>query len=160
MRFHHELSYDAPADRVHEMLADPAFREQVCRAQHATDCSVSITPNGSGMSVTVDQKRPSDGIPGFARKIVGDQIQVVQREDWSDTTGAVLTVTIPGKPGQLNGTVTVTGNGTGTVETIEGELEVHIPLMGAKLEKLIADLLGEALTAEQEVGRSWLAGQR
>ena len=160
MRFRHEQSYDAPADRVHEMLADPAFRNRVCAAQEATSCTVSIEPNGAGMSVTVDQRRPSDGIPGFARKIVGDEIRIVQREDWSDQTKAVLTVTIPGKPGELNGTVTVVGDGDRTVETIDGDLRVNIPVLGAKLEQLIAELLGEALDVEQEIGRSWLAGER
>jgi hypothetical protein len=39
-----------------------------------------------------------------------------------------------------------------TVETVEGDLAVRVPLLGAKLEKLIAELLVEALEAEQEVG--------
>ncbi|HET9860632.1 MAG TPA: DUF2505 domain-containing protein [Nocardioidaceae bacterium] len=160
MQFRHEQSYDAPADRVHEMLADPDFRKRVCAAQKATACTVSIEPDGAGMSVTVDQKRPSDGIPGFARKIVGDEIRIVQREDWSDQNKAVLTVTIPGKPGELNGTITVVGDGNRTVETIDGDLRVSIPVLGAKLEQLIAELLGEALDVEQEIGRSWLAGER
>ena len=120
MQFRHEQSYDAPADRVHEMLADPDFRKWVCAAQKATACTVSIDPDAAGMSVTVDQKRPSDGIPGFARKIVGDEIRIVQREDWSDQNKAVLTVTIPGKPGELNGTITVVRDGNRTVETIDG----------------------------------------
>ncbi|HJR37221.1 MAG TPA: DUF2505 domain-containing protein, partial [Nocardioidaceae bacterium] len=70
------------------------------------------------------------------------------------------TVTIPGKPGELNGTVTVVGDGNRTVETIDGDLRVNIPVLGAKLEQLIAELLGEALDVEQEIGRSWLAGER
>ena len=53
MQFRHEQSYDAPADRVHEMLADPDFRKRVCAAQKATACTVSIEPDGAGMSVTV-----------------------------------------------------------------------------------------------------------
>jgi hypothetical protein len=32
MRFRHELSYDAPPERVFAMLADPEFRKASCEA--------------------------------------------------------------------------------------------------------------------------------
>ncbi|HSE69734.1 MAG TPA: DUF2505 domain-containing protein [Nocardioidaceae bacterium] len=160
MRIHHELKYDATPDEVHAMLADPAFRERVCEAQHVNSSDVTITPKGDGMTVVVDQKRPTDGIPGFALKFVGDQIHILQKEEWSSTEQAALDVSIPGKPGHLKGTVRLAGDGAATVQTVEGELKVHIPLVGGKLEKLIADLLASALRAEQRVGTAWLAGDR
>ena len=142
------------------MLADPAFRETVCQAQKVSSCTVSIKPSGGYISVVIDQKRPSESIPNFARKIVGDEIQLVQSEDWSDSANAALKVVIPGKPGQLNGTITVAGNESGAIQTIEGDLVVSIPLLGGKLEKLIAGLLADALRVEQKVARVWLAGDR
>lgn len=157
MRFEHQLRYDAPPAAVHAMLAEQSFREQVCAAQHVTECSVAIAGAGDGMTVTVDQKRPSEGIPGFARKFVGDQIHIVQKEQWSSPTDAALDVAIPGKPGHLQGTVTLRADGDGTVETVSGDLKVNIPVVGGKIEKLVADLLGDALEAEQRVGSSWLA---
>jgi uncharacterized protein YndB with AHSA1/START domain len=160
MRFSHQLRYDAPPDTVHAMLADPEFREKVCAAQHATTSTVEIRPDGDGMSVQVDQRRPSDGLPGFARKIVGDDIQILQKEDWSGSTHAVLAVTIPGKPGELEGTIRLAGDGIASTQTIEGDLKVGVPLIGAKLEALIADLLTQALRAEERVGRAWLGGER
>jgi uncharacterized protein YndB with AHSA1/START domain len=161
MRFHHEQWYDAPPERVYAMLTDPAFRERVCRVQQARDCTVSVVAAaGAGLTVTIDQTRPSEGIPGFARKIVGDEIQVVQHESWSGSTHAVLAVTIPGRPGELNGTVTLAASGTGTVQTVDGELKVSVPLLGAKLEELVSGLLAEALGTEQQTGRGWLAGER
>jgi hypothetical protein len=152
VRFHHEIRYAAPLADVFAMLADPAFRERVCRAQLAHDTDVRIDRDGARMVVVVDQRRPSDGIPGFARSIVGDEIRIVQREEWSDQEHADLSVTIPGKPGALVGSVRLAEAGGTTVETVEGDLAVRVPLLGAKLEKLIAELLVEALEAEQEVG--------
>ncbi|HET8716212.1 MAG TPA: DUF2505 domain-containing protein [Nocardioidaceae bacterium] len=152
MRFRHEIRYAAPLEDVSAMLADRAFREQVCRAQLAHDTDVRIDRDGASMVVVVDQRRPSDGIPGFARSIVGDEIRIVQREQWTDQQHADLSVTIPGKPGALVGSVRLAETGGTTVETVEGDLAVRVPLLGTKLEKLIADLLVEALEAEQEVG--------
>ena len=39
-------------------------------------------------------------------------------------------------------------------------MKVSLPLVGGKLEQLIADVLGSALRNEQRVGRAWLAGDR
>ncbi|MGZ4427634.1 MAG: DUF2505 domain-containing protein [Nocardioidaceae bacterium] len=158
MRFSHTLTYDATPEQVHAMLADPAFRERVCAAMRTVRHEVSVTPDGAGMRVVVDQTQPAHGIPQFAKKFVGEEIQIVQTESWSDPAGADLEVAIPGKPGHLKGTVRLTGNGSSTTESVAGEIKVHIPLIGGKLEALIGNLLDAALRTEEKVGRAWLNG--
>lgn len=157
MRFHHRLHYDAPPEAVHAMLADPRFREQVCDAQHMIERTVSVAEYPQSMTVRVDQVRPADGIPSFAKRIVGDRIHITQNEEWSGPTHATLDVGIPGKPGHLKGSITLESEGEGTVETVEGDLKVHVPLVGAKLEALVAEVFEHALQAEQRVGTAWLA---
>jgi hypothetical protein len=160
MRFEHELRYDATPEQVFAMLSEAAFRERVCEAQHATEATATIDGVDDTMTVHVDQKRPSQGIPSFAQKFVGDTIHIAQHEEWSGPTEAALEVSIPGKPGHLTGTVRLRPEGGSTVETVAGELKVAIPMVGAKLEKLIAGMLTEALQAEERVGKAWLAGER
>jgi hypothetical protein len=157
MKFEHTLRYDASPAEVFAMLGDPGFREQVCEAQHVSECTVEIDGVDDTMTVKVDQRRPSDGIPSFAKKFVGDTIHILQEEEWSGPRDAALEVSIPGKPGHLKGTISLRPDGDGTVETVAGELRVHIPVVGGKIEKLIAELLEHALEAEQRVGKSWLA---
>ena len=157
-RLTHELTYDASLVEVGEMLLDPAFREQVCAAQGATRSDVTVGPDGGGMKVVVDQVQPADGIPGFARKFVGDEINLVQTERWSDLENGRVGVEIPGRPGQMSGTISLREEGGTTVETVAMEIRVSIPLVGGKIEALIAELLGKALRAENAVGRSYLGG--
>ncbi|HSE08715.1 MAG TPA: DUF2505 domain-containing protein [Nocardioidaceae bacterium] len=157
MKFEKTLRYDASPAEVFAMLGERAFREQVCEAQHVTGCTVEIDGTDETMSVSVDQHRPSEGIPSFAKKFVGDSIHIAQREDWTSPTDAKLDVTIPGKPGHMKGTVTLRPDGDGTVETVSGELKVSIPIVGAKIEKLIIELFEHALDAEQRTGKAWLA---
>jgi len=153
------MKYDAPPAQVHEMLADPAFRKEACEAAGDLRYDVSITPEGAGMRVVVDQTQSARGIPSFATKFVGDEIRIVQTEDWSDDRSASLHLAIPGKPGRFTGTISLEDDGSGgTVETVAGELTVNIPLVGGKLEALIVDLLTAALRSEERVGRSYLAG--
>ncbi len=160
MRFSHRMRYDAPPADVHAMLADPTFREKVAEAGGAFEQNVRIEPHGAGMTVVVDQKQHDHNIPSFAKKVVGDTIHIVQREQWSDDTYASLDVSIPGKPGHMKGTIELADDGDGTVERVEAEIKVHIPLLAGKLEKLIANLLEAALTSEQRVGEKWLGGER
>lgn len=157
MKFSHEIRYAAPAADVYAMLADQAFREQVCSSGGALRSSTSINGAGNGMAVEIDQTMPAAGIPSFATKFVGNEIQVVQKETWTSPTHADLEVTIPGKPGHLRGSITLAENGGETVESVTGDIKVSIPLVGGKLEALIGDLLSSALRNEQRVGRSWLA---
>jgi hypothetical protein len=156
-RFSHDLTYEAPQDAVDAMLMDPAFRERVCDAQGAIRKSVSITEKSDGVRVVVDQVQTAEGIPGFARKFVGDEINLVQAETWTDAENAEVEVVIPGKPGEMTGTIHLAESGGVTTERLEMTIQVNIPLVGGKIEKLIADLLRKALLAENAVGRDYLS---
>lgn len=160
MEFSHELSYDADLEAVAAMLADPAFREKVCAELHVLRHEVSVDGTGAGMAVVIDQTQRAKGIPGFAKKFVGEEIRIVQRETWHDATSADLRIEVPGKPGTMGGRITLTGDGMRTVERVTGEVQVKVPLLGGKLEGLVGDLLASAYDAEQRVGRAWLAGDR
>ena len=154
----HVLRYDgATVDQVHAMLADQTFREKVCAAQHVLRQTVTITPRGEGMSVKVDQFQAAEGLPSFATRIVGNEINIVQEEEWSSPTAADLSVTIPGKPGDMRGTITLADNAGGVDETVEVTIKVNIPLVGGKVENLISGLLLKALKSENRTGKEWLA---
>lgn len=157
MRFRHELRYDAAPEQVYAMLGEPRFREKVCEALHAHDWDVSVDVEDTSMTVAVDHKRPSEGVPAFARKLVGEEIHIAQRETWSGPASARLEVLIPHRPGQFTGTIALAADGPGTVETIDGDVKVSVPLVGGRLEALIGQLLEAALRREQRVGHAWLA---
>lgn len=153
-----EMAYDAPVEAVAAMLADETFREDVCRFQGVTQVTATVVVTGDTKTVKVDQMQPTAGVPSFAKKIVGDETNIVQEETWSSPTRADITVTIPGKPGDMTGTITLTPTDTGgTLERVELTIKVKIPIVAGKLESLIGDLLLKALKAEYKVGRDYLS---
>lgn len=157
-KIHEELRYDgATLEQVHAMLADPAFREQVCDFQGVLRHTVTIDAAGAGMSVSIDQVQAAKGIPAFATKFVGEEINIVQTEDWTSPEKGNIHVAIPGKPGEMSGTALLTEDPEGTTETVNLSVKVNIPLVGGKIEGLVADLLSKALRAEHRVGVEWLA---
>jgi hypothetical protein len=153
----HDLTYDAPAERVTAMLADQAFREEVCDFIGAVRHTVVIERVGEGVHVTVDQWLRTSGVPSFATKFVGDETNIVQREIWSTPLLGDISVTIPGKPGDMTGSARIAEAHGVTTETVSLTVKVGIPLIGGKLEDLISGLLLKSLKAENKVGRDYLS---
>ena len=156
-RLTHTMTYDAALADVGAMLDDPAFRAEVIEAQGGVRGTFEMETSGDVTTAVVDQVQPAEGLPSFAKKLVGSEINIVQREEWTSESYADLQVTIPGKPGQMVGSISLEESGDTTTETVEVEITVNIPLVGGKVEKLIADMLRKALRAEERVARDYLS---
>ena len=159
MKFRHELAYDAPPAAVFEMLADPEFRQAACAAQDVISAEVTLEREGNGFTLSVDQEQRTDDLPSFARTFAGASTRAIQREQWADTTGGTLQIDTPGKPSTLKGTITLRPEGSGTVEIVELEIKVKVPLIADKLEKLLAEKVAAGMDAEHGVGIDYLAGR-
>ena len=152
-RLSRELAYDAPLRDVHDMLHDVAFREQVIADQHVLRGRATV----DGEVVTVDQVQSAEKLPAFAVKVVGREIEIVQVETWTSLGHADVEVTIPGKPGEIRGTIDLVERDGRTVERVALAVTVRIPLVGGKVEALVEDMLEKALDKEHETGTRWLA---
>ena len=156
-RVRHDLVYEASAKEVLAMLHDASFREEVCDATGVLRHDVSVTENADGTLVTIEQVQTAQGLPSFATKFVGNEIEIVQKENWTDGTHADIEVTIPGKPGHMRGSANLVESGGTTTEQVDLEIKVNIPLVGGKIEGLIADMLLKALKTENTTGRAYLS---
>ncbi|WP_017936042.1 DUF2505 domain-containing protein [Nocardioides sp. Iso805N] len=150
-----DMTYDAPLATVTAMLADQSFREQVCAAQHAISRTVSI----SGIPGTVDiaYTQETAGVPSFAKKFVGHTISIKQHETWSTPNAATLDIDAGVPIAVVKGSVALDARGSQTLQTFTLQVTVKVPLVGGKLEALIADMIRKALTKEQVVGKAYLA---
>jgi len=131
--------------------------------------SVRLTTHIATYSIIQAMRR--DGLPSVMREhlenvlanlpweLVGSEIRFVQEESWSSPSAADIRVTIPGKPGDMNGTTTLTQAGDDVVQQIDLAVKVSIPLVGGKVEDLIAGFIGKAFQAENKVGVKWLRGE-
>jgi uncharacterized protein YndB with AHSA1/START domain len=159
MKFQHEVSYAASPDRVFAMLADPAFRARVCEAQGVVSHDIDLTPTATGFTLVNDQVQNTAGLPAIAKKIAGDTTRAVIEESWDGHTGDI-TITAPGKPTTATGTARLEARGSGTVEILELDVKVKVPVIGGKLENLMADNIRAGMDAEHAVGTAWLGGER
>ncbi|MFS3128153.1 DUF2505 domain-containing protein [Nocardioides sp. Bht2] len=157
MKFHKQIRFAAPVDEVYAMLVSPEFRERVAAEAGATSWDVQVTETPDGVRSLVQSTAPTTGLPGFARSVVGSQLSIRQEETYRGQAGT-LNVTLPGKPGSLTGQITLAADGAETVQTVNAEVKVSIPLVGGKIEKLIGQVMGNLLKLQGRVGAAWLAG--
>jgi hypothetical protein len=152
-----ELIYpDATVEQVHTMLGDQAFQEEVCDRQHVLRKTVTIERDGEAMVVRKEQVQQTQGIPSFATKFVGSETTITSVDAWASPTAGTLNVSLPGPLGALTGTLAKQQRGNDVVQTVTLDIKVGIPLVGGKLEGVVADLMGKAMAKENQVGREWL----
>ena len=77
----------------------------------------------------------------------------------SDTAGGAAPAAAPAATGTTHNVDMVLADGQYRFVPAELTVKVGIPLVGGKIEELIAGLLVKALNAEHKVGEKWLAGE-
>ena len=76
------------------------------------------------------------------------------------TAGGTISIETPGKPTSVTGTLSLEESGGRTTETLEVDVKVKVPLVGGKLESLMAELVTKGMDEEHTAGVAWLSGQR
>lgn len=154
MRFQHTNTYAAPLDRVRAMLNDPGFREQVADRIGA----LSSTATYEAGTLVVTEEQPVQGVPAFAKRFVSGATTVIHTEVWDGAgRSARITLETPGKPIHTEGRVVLSEAGGVTTHAYDLDVKASVPLVGGKLEKLVADLTTAGLVTEGQVGAEWLA---
>ncbi|MEV0799161.1 DUF2505 domain-containing protein [Kribbella sp. NPDC050281] len=156
-------SYDATPEEVFAIVTDATFREQACEKTKALSYNVEVTKSGSDTVVKVRREMPSDGVPDFAKKFVGETLTLVQTETWhaakadgsrdADVSGEIVNT-----PVTLKGTASITGSGGQAVQAIDLDVKVAVPLIGKKMEPFVVDAIRSGLQKEHELGRDWHNG--
>lgn len=154
--------YAATPDEVFAVLSDPAFQEAKCAATAAVKHSASVETSGDQTVITTERVLPSDGLPDFAKNMVGETFKVAERQEWGaraadGTRTGTVTMQVVGVPLSLLGSLALRPSAGGSVETIDAELKAKIPLLGGKIEKAAAPPIQEAVDIEISTCREWLA---
>ncbi len=156
-RYHHTMTWDAPAAAVYSMITDPGYQQQRSQAGSPIRAESSVTPTGDGATISVFRQMAIDP-PGFIKSFVGDSIGIQETQTWTTPTRATLLVQILKQPGDVKGTLQLRESGSSTVVTVEAEISVRAPLIGGKVEGYVAGILDRLLDKDDEIGQAWLAG--
>jgi hypothetical protein len=159
MRLRHELRYDAPVGDVLAMLTDPAYWDRVAVATDAISSTTTVEQAGGDTRVRTDQEQRVVGVPGFAKKFVGDSTRAIKQQTWTGNA-STFEVETPGKPTHIAGEASLREEGDHTVLAYDLEVKASVPLVGGKLEKLVGEYTVDGFEKERAVGVAWLEGER
>jgi hypothetical protein len=160
MKFSYKQTFPKGADAVLKMFCDPGYHEKLQKALGAMNCrQLEHNDDGTRFRIKLAYDVKSNvPLPGFAKKILGETSSVIQEETWdrSKKAGEVV-VQVKSLPGTLRATLALAESGGTTTKTFNWDVSVKIPLVGGKIEQLIADDIKTKIEPEQNAGRKLLA---
>lgn len=163
MKLTKSAEYHASPEEVFAVLSDPKFQTAKCAATAALEHEASVSASGDRTVITTERVLPSDGLPDFARSMVGKTLTVRETQDWGPAAdnGArdgTVDMEVSGVPLSLRGTLRLEPGGQGTLQHIDAELKAKVPLIGGKMEKAAAPPIQQAIDIEVRTAHEWLHG--
>ncbi|MBP2355451.1 hypothetical protein JOF29_006561 [Kribbella aluminosa] len=110
--------------------------------------------------IRVSRKMEAKDIPDMARKFVGETLTVVQTETWHPAAAdgsrtADVSGEISNTPVTLKGTARIAANGAQSIQAIDLDIKVAVPLIGRKMEPFVVDAIRNGLQKEHDLGHEW-----
>lgn len=141
MKFTDRHEFDAPASKVIKMFSDPDYFSNKYQALGFKNIKVlEQSTDGSDFSITVRYEAPSDApIPGFAKKFMGATNVVTQTDSWNiDSMTGHLQAEIQGLPAKVSADMELVDDGDGSANELSWNINCSVPLIGGKIDKLVA----------------------
>jgi hypothetical protein len=152
-------SFDQPKDKVLRMFSDRAYFERKYAASGGWDIKVlEHEHSGKHFRIKCSYSRKADAdIPAFASKFVGDTVQVVQEDVWDlEAATGHLSIAVQKMPAQVSATMRVVADAQGCANVMQWTVQCGVPLLGAKLEKMVADEMRSKAAVDLEISRRLL----
>lgn len=137
-----EHKFAKGVDKVWAMYGDRAFFEKKYKATGCTNIQViDYKKTDKGFSITVKYDAKSDApVPDFAKKFMGETVSVTQTDSWDAATKTgKITTEIKGAPVKVTADMKLEASGKGAVNKMLWTLSCGIPLVGGKLESILAE---------------------
>ena len=162
MKIAKPIEYAATPEEVFAVLSDVKFQEAKCAATAAIKHSADVKTVGDHTVITTNRVLPSDGLPDFAKSMVGATLKVTETQDWGPASAdgsrrGTVEMAVAGAPIALKGTLAIAPGGPGTLEELEAELKAKVPLIGGKIEKAASPPIEESIDIEARTAKEWLA---
>lgn len=158
-RIEHHTTSPHSAEKVFGAMVDEThLRDRLAAIGGSNAELVTFSSTGAKTTYQLKQGVPAEHLPSAVKAALGGDLVIQRTETWAAGAGTVE-VAVGSVPGRLEGAFTVLGNGSGSKTTLTGEVRVGIPLLGGKLEKLIAEQVAVLLDKESEFTSEWLANR-
>lgn len=157
----HRCAFPSPVDTVFPTLVDEAFLRARLREIGGKDGALlTHTRTGDEVAFTLRQGVDAAKLPSAVRSILRGDLIVERAERWrpdGPRYASTSTVTINGVPGEIRGQARLGTKDGASLLVTRAEVRVNIPLVGGKLEQVVAEQVTKLLATEAEFAEKWLA---
>jgi hypothetical protein len=158
----HSAQYRRPVATLHAALTDEGYWQARLKEVGGPGATFeSLTVGDGTIDVVLKQSVPAEHLPSVVTSIRPGDLIIRRTESWGPLQGdraqGTFSAEVEGAPGRLRGTMTLSADGTGSELVMDGDVEVKIPLIGGKIESVIAGQVLELLDAEEDFTGQWVA---
>lgn len=153
--------YNVSPDRLVELQGSADFINAKYTAMGDRAFSIKQQDAGDGTLTLVVEREVAANMPDVAKKVLGETNNMVLTENWrksGDGWQADVTIDSPGKPMAINGSYDVKPAGDGADWVVNFDIKASVPLVGGKVEKMVAEETKSNFAKEYEFISNYLAG--
>lgn len=141
-KFTMEHKFSKPVENVWKMYSDRTFFEKKYAELGYTNVQITdYSSSAKGFSITARYDAANDApMPDFAKKFMSSTVSVTQTDNWdaASKTGNIK-IDIKGVPAKVTAEMKLENVGKGSVNKMNWVISVGIPLIGGKLESVLAE---------------------
>ncbi len=140
MKLNYSLQFNKDKDSVLSLFCDPKFFEKHQALMGSTGFELLDSQDDGTRSTIKFRYKVASEVPAFAKKILGETSDVVHEETWDRSTGrGQISIDVATLPGTMDCEARLEDDGDSCRKVFEWEIKVKIPLIGGKIEKVVAD---------------------
>lgn len=161
-RILHSCSYRQSVDQVHRALTGEQYwRDRLVEVGGDGASFGHLTVGDGTVDVELTQAIPAEHLPSIVTTVRPGDLVITRTETWGPLVGGratgTFTARVDGVPAALSGTLTLSADGDGSTVGLDGQVDVKMPLIGGKIESVIAEQITELLENEDRFTAGWLA---
>ena len=166
MRVERTVHNPVPAAEVYRMSTSAAFQEQKCRESGAVSWDVRVADDPGGPVVRTRRRLAPGDLPRFLRRFAPGGLTATETVRWrpagdDGTRTGELSVDFHGAPVSMAGVVRILPDGDrASTVVVDVQFRAHVPLLGARLERIAGPMIVRMIDAEEATGRAWTAARR
>ena len=155
-----------PADEVYATMVDPEYlRDRLEQIGGPGAGLLEHSADVQGAHYRLRHGLDAKDLPSVVRGVLPGDVTIERTERWTrQDSGRYLgdvQVAIPGTPASAAGGMRLRDLPDGGSElNVRADVTVSVPLIGGKIEEIVADQVQKLLTAESAFTQQWLAGGR
>ncbi|MCP2298960.1 Protein of unknown function [Nocardia amikacinitolerans] len=149
--------YSHPVAAVRAAFADEQYwKDRIAEVGGPNARLESVIVQGDHVRVEMVQAIAAEQLPPAITAVRPGDLIIPRTENWTGDT-ATFDVRVEGAPATMRGTIALSGDDASAAATVDGSIEVKVPLFGSKIEAAIQERLTELLQSEEEFTNTWLS---